>query len=77
MRCKMRSNSISSLDFGEILQEQVVESLCSPVLVVGEQLEEAGKTWADGGEWQEWPLLPQQEQHVSYGLPVVTMTEQH
>lgn len=49
----MRSNSISSLGFGEMLQEQVVESLCSPVLVVGERripTEEAGKTWADGGE---------------------------
>lgn len=46
----MRSNSISSLGFGEMLQEQVVESLCSPVLVVGERLEEAGTTWADGGE---------------------------
>lgn len=46
----MRSNSISSLVFGQMLQEQVVESLCIPVLVVKEQLEEAGKTWADGGE---------------------------
>lgn len=73
----MRSNSISSLVFGQMLQEQVVESLCIPVLVVKEQLEEAGKTWADGGEWREKPLLPQQEQHRSHGLPVVTTAEQH
>lgn len=73
----MRSNSISSLVFGQMLQEQVVERLCIPVLVVKEQLEEAGKTWADGGEWPEKPLLPQQEQHRSHGLPVVTTAEPH
>lgn len=64
MRRKTRSNSISSLDFrhGEMLQEQLVESLSSPVLVVGDQLEEAGKIWPDGSERQEWLLLTQREQ---------------
>lgn len=47
----------------ETLQEQVVESLCSPALVVVvEQLEGAGKIWADGGQWQEWLPLTQLEQ---------------
>lgn len=70
MRRKTRSNSISSLDFwhGKMLLEQLVESLSSPVLVVGDQLEEAGKIWADGSKQQEWLLLTQREQRsLAYG----------
>lgn len=52
----------------------------SPVLVVVEQLEGAGKIWADGGEWQEWLLLTQWEkrsQRTDCGLPIITMHKQH
>lgn len=64
----------------ETLQEQVVESPYSPVLVVVEQLEGAGKIWADGGQRQQWLLLTQWEQRsqrTDCRIPIVTTHKQH